>query len=666
MAKILHMVKGGGILLKKRYIDKFRKTVIYAAVFTVLTGSMFEGVPAFALGGFNLKSEAVTDLINEYSLDIAPGVAEKHYSFEDKEGKMTEVFVTEVDVKNPAVSIEAATPNDGDSYGRQTVREQAGLVSADSHRVVAAVNGDYFNMSTGEPFGVVYKDGRAVKPGQFSTWKFFAVTKDGKPVIGDAAYFEQIKGSIKEALGGQAILVKDGKAFETPEFNPERNPRTAVCIRSDGSVFFAAVDGRQEPYSSGISAGDFAELLIDLGAEHALDLDGGGSTTYVSTNPGEDGLKLKNRPSDGIERSVANSWIVVSTAKSDGKFNSAFIEPFDKSYTPGTAVVFSGKGMDKSMAPAPMPSSGLSWQLSNKKFGSMNKSGKFISNGKTGEFQALLKKSNKTVGSAWIEVRHPDEMYFASPEITVSGDSEKILDLIMKYEKRTLEWKPEDIEWKVPKFLGKIDKEGVLHTSKDPLPGKIIAKYKKKNLSAELYVNIARSPETIFGFEDGTLSWTSSTAGRGETGSVELSSDKGGQVRFGDKALKINFDFTVGQKNATLGVYAGPGNKALIPGNPTSIGMWVYATPEAKGYWLRMAVIDGKGTVQNINLTSGNPGIDWTGWKYVEASLPSQLTGPFYIHPLQAIRMMSTNSGTTGPMTKGSIYVDDIMAVYGE
>ena len=100
--------------------------------------------------------------------------------------------------------------------------------------------------------------------------------------------------------------------------------------------------------------------------------------------------------------------------------------------------------------------------------------------------------------------------------------------------------------------------------------------------------------------------------------------------------------------------------------NQTSIGMWVYGTPEAQGYWLRMQIVDGNGKNQTIDLTRNVPGIDWLGWKYIEADIPESFTGPFKILGTQAIRLMSTKSGIAGPMTKGSIYIDNIRAVYGE
>ncbi len=652
--------------MKKDHVHMLKRSLGYVAASILFASNVLNPVTASALGGFDLNSSVISNAINEYSVDIAPGVSESRYSFEDREGKMTEAFVVEMDMDNPEVSIEAGTPNNGVIFGTQTVRQQAAAESQEGHMVVAAVNGDFYNMANGEPFGIVFKDGREVKPGMFSDWRFFAITKDRKAVIGDVNYYNKIKSNIKEALGGQAILVKGGKPFETPQFNTGRQPRTAVGIKADGDVFFLTVDGRQEPYSSGISSEEITQMMIDLGAVTALGLDGGGSTTYLSRKPGYDYLQLVNRPSGSYERNVANSWLVVSTVIPDHIFDNAFIEPYDQSYTPGSSIQFSFKGRDRSLSPAEGPSSGLDWKLNDESYGSIDSKGKLVSNGRMGEVQVLLNQGEKTVGSTWVKFVKPDEMHFESSQIVVGKNSQKPLGLKTTYNKRSLNWNPQDIDWQVPKSLGTVDENGVLHVSELPLSGRITAYFKGTNLRAGIDVIVAKEPETIFDFENQSGAWKTSTTQKGEMGSADLISPPEGVSRFGEKSLKIDFDMTKAQKQTTLGVYAGPGKPVTVPGNATSIGMWVYAEPAASGYWFRMTITDSKGKSQYINFTDSDTGIDWTGWRYVEAKIPSDAIGQLQIDGVEALRIMSIKSGETGPMTKGSIYVDNIKAVYGD
>ncbi|PLT29154.1 phosphodiester glycosidase family protein [Peribacillus deserti] len=630
-----------------------------------LASSMILPSLTLALGSFDLRSPIIQTPINQYQADLAPGVMEKHYSFEGKEGKKIESFVVEVDMQNPSLSIEAGTPNDETAFGLQPVRGQASAASGDNHTVVAAVNADFYNMATGEPSGYVYKNGQAVKSKSLASQEFFGIKKSGEAVIGTPAEFEGIKDEIQEALGGNAILVKKGQIYETPQTGADKEPRTAVGIKEDGDVFFVVIDGRQEPYSAGISMPDLAQLMIDLGAESALNLDGGGSSTFATRELGGDKLEVDNLPSDRMERSVANSWLIVSKTPADHVFNSAHIEPYDQSFTPGSKIQFSAKGRDKSMASADLPASGLTWELTDGSFGSIDETGKFISNGKTGVLNVLLKHMGQEVGRSIIEVAQPDQMSFIAGEMTAGRKSKLDLGLTTLFQKREVKWNLEDMDFDIPEGMGTIDETGVLHTGDKNITGIIKAALKGTGLSAQIKVSVGKLPEVVFDFEGSMGNWKTSTANRGEKGLLDLSRYPA-PVIFGNQSLQIDFDFTNAQTGTTLGVYAGPGTNMAINDNPTAIGMWVYGTPEAQGYWLRMLLVDGNNKSQTLNLTEENSGINWTGWKYIEAEIPASFTGPFKISGTQAIRLMSTKSGITGPMTKGSVYVDNIRAVYGE
>lgn len=157
-----------------------RKMAPSALVLALVTSAIIPDTVT-ALGEFHLTSPLIKTPINEYTADLAPGVQEKHYSYENQEGKKIESFVVDVDLQNPGVSVEAGTPNDKDAYGLQPVRAQAKAADSENHKVVAAVNADFYNMATGEPHGVIYKDGRAVKEKNMNGWNFLASRKVVKP-----------------------------------------------------------------------------------------------------------------------------------------------------------------------------------------------------------------------------------------------------------------------------------------------------------------------------------------------------------------------------------------------------------------------------------------------------------------------------------------------------
>jgi hypothetical protein len=117
-------------------------------------------------------------------------------------------------------------------------------------------------------------------------------------------------GGVTDAIGGGPLIVKDGvpvfRALE--EFSSNqlslRHPRTGVGQRTDGTLVFVAVDGRQPGYSTGMTNFELAQTLVRLGVAQGSALDAGGSTTMAF-----DG-KLLNRPSDRPERAVSDSLMV--------------------------------------------------------------------------------------------------------------------------------------------------------------------------------------------------------------------------------------------------------------------------------------------------------------------------------------------------------------------
>ena len=80
-----------------------------------------------------------------------------------------------------------------------------------------------------------------------------------------------------------------------------RNPRTAIGLSADyQTLYLAVVDGRTSR-SIGMYGSELAELMGQLGAWQAFNLDGGGSSTLWTAASG-----VVNTPSDGYARSIAS------------------------------------------------------------------------------------------------------------------------------------------------------------------------------------------------------------------------------------------------------------------------------------------------------------------------------------------------------------------------
>ena len=132
----------------------------------------------------------------------------------------------------------------------------------------------------------------------------------GAPDVPTAVWQE-----VEQAIGGGPWLVRDGKIFvdgdaerlSPTDFVNARHARSAIGICTDGSLLLVVVDGRKVT-SRGVTLPEMAAILKRLGAQQAINLDGGGSTTMVV------GGTVVNTPSDGKERPVANGLLVFANA----------------------------------------------------------------------------------------------------------------------------------------------------------------------------------------------------------------------------------------------------------------------------------------------------------------------------------------------------------------
>lgn len=257
----------------------------------------------------NLASKVILDS----SYRSIRGLVQRDIKYLDQSAKLISVHIVMAKLKKRRLVMEAATPFNRDSFARQTVTEEMKWATASGHTTVAGINADFFNMKNGEPLGIVIKDGQILK-GHFNhTNCFVGVLKNGRVFIGDSLDFKKLQPKLVQALGARPRLIKDGKILvqDTSSLSRVHHPRSALGVRGKRTVFFVTVDGRSPLISNGISLTDLATLMQLLGAENAVNLDGGGSTTLVIRPAGSDTLKVKNHPSDKVPRKVANAWVLI-------------------------------------------------------------------------------------------------------------------------------------------------------------------------------------------------------------------------------------------------------------------------------------------------------------------------------------------------------------------
>ena len=153
--------------------------------------------------------------------------------------------------------------------------------------------------STGDsplaPDGLVLSAGRQLAP-------LLPKIEAGAVLQLSTATTPDLKG-VRTALGGGPQIVHEGKHIAA-RFSPVRHPRVAFGWNKD-SWFLVEVDGRQRNLSVGMTMREWADYLVKLGCEEAMNLDGGGSSTLWAYG------QIMNSPSEGDERGMGNALVVV-------------------------------------------------------------------------------------------------------------------------------------------------------------------------------------------------------------------------------------------------------------------------------------------------------------------------------------------------------------------
>jgi len=495
-------------------------------------------------------------------------------------------------------------------------------------------------------------------------------------IIGDEVTFtfrdvENKWTNVEQAVGGDKILINNG-AIVSGLSTTNHAPSTAVGVKANGEVVFFQVDGRST-LSQGVSSMEIAQFLHKAGCIKAIQLDGGGSSAIIARMPGHSSPGLLNNPSDGTERHNSNGLLLVSKASIAIKEGQATKNPnAAKLHTypgivyalPGSTVEFSVLATDESYLPTAVPQQ-ITWASS---AGKIDSQGRLTVGNNPGKY-AVLAVSGLIAGASEIVI--PDKITSLKPSKSVitllPGD---VIDLSCEayYQNMKVVSTDSSFTWEVEGNIGTITPEGVFTMSKDAQgSGRIRVSY--GNTSAYINVIVPATPNAIEDFE-GAFGWGYTTV-RAKSANVSVVQDPS-LARSGSGVLKMDYDFTLGNgvEKGVAGVYAytlNPNTKTKtelsLNGNPVAIGMWVYGDNSKS--WLRASVRDGSGQSFYIDFTpdynpnTGTGGIDWTGWRYVEAKIPSGRKGPFVLET--PIRVMCSRDEMR---TKGTLYFDQLRAVY--
>ena len=454
-----------------------------------------------------------------------------------------------------------------------------------------------------------------------------------------------IAGSHQILINGKVPNMQDDLATST-------HPRTAVGISKDGTrLFVMVIDGRSNE-SRGMTLPEAGELLRNMGAHNALNLDGGGSSAMSARVAGDDGQKIWNTPSDGEVREVPNALVFYSSAKSDdtsGVQLSLGLEGEDAVF-PGLTRTVKGTGLSSNLAPAEVD-------------------GKF-----TADAPLKVESTKKNVARISGEERGTGTVTYSAgnmsdeAKLRVLGKaialraSEKSLSLpnADAREKLTLSGLDGDGQQaRIETSDVKVSTTGGVEVEDDGL-GTWTVRATGKTATGKVTFTVGdltTSVPVAFGTKDSAV-WDFS-----DPAAFEAASDRAsGEIakadgQDGKPAVGMKYDFTT--SSATRGFYLGA--KKTEPVDGTAIGFSLDVKSDGNGTWPRLQVTDANGTVTNID----GDHLEKEGWQTVRFAVPEGLAQPLTV---DRIRMMETRPEAqyTGDIAVSNLQVTTVPTAEGE
>lgn len=567
---------------------RFKKITAWILCICAIAGVIPAG--RAVLDGINWTWGSITGASEQ---TVAPGTIYRAINADTSAGPQ-KIHAIEFNPKSETVMLRAGKSR-GNVYGVQTVLGITNEMEKEfPGQVVAGINGDYFDLGVGVPFGVFLDEGKILStPPQYSS--SFGIKNDGTPfvlthgtilnkilVIGDKKFemsglnnrikdadslmmytedygastrvkqdslevvcsvlsgeprhgetmelrvesinqgvgnteilpgkivlsatgarmndiaylqegyeisaffkFNEFWQDVKFAVGGNYTILQDGEVQDVSD--NARNPRTVVGHKADGTVVFYTVDGRQSGYSAGATLKQAATIMRDMGCVAALNLDGGGSTTFVLRPAGSMTRKVVNSPSEGSQRQVANALVLINTAEKYDAPTALFISSAAKKMLVGGTYSYEVSGaMDPNIQPHE-PQGPFAWQVDSE-IAEIDENGSLYA---------------KEAGTVSISVSNDTATGVTTAEIvdTLTAITSSFENAKLKpnaktgftvnaiYNGHSVAHSNDQLSWSADEQLGEIVEPGVIQTGEKYAEGNIYVSYKDVSVAIPVIVD---------------------------------------------------------------------------------------------------------------------------------------------------------------------------------
>ena len=196
----------------------------------------------------------------------------------------SDVFIAYVKIATPS---QLRTAVAGQKIGSSSTNQTTTI--AKNYNGIVAINGDYFTKTKA---GYIVRMGETYREKTSANMDLLLIDELGDFHIclhghdvqeNSIAAFKSEHEIINGFFFGPALVV-DGEVQEIPEnyqFDPhQKNPRAGIAQLGTLTYALVAVNGRTDQ-SAGVTLAEFADIMGQLGAKQAYNLDGGNSATLA-------------------------------------------------------------------------------------------------------------------------------------------------------------------------------------------------------------------------------------------------------------------------------------------------------------------------------------------------------------------------------------------------
>ncbi|MGB4437693.1 MAG: phosphodiester glycosidase family protein [Sedimentibacter sp.] len=453
--------------------------------------------------------------------------------------------------------------------------------------------------------------------------------------------------NVEWAFGSLNYLVKDGQLNDVSDQVLGTNPRTAIGYSKDNSeMIMVTIDGRNKNYV-GVKQTELAQIMLDLGAYNAVNMDGGGSTTMGVDFLKNSNITVVNIPSDGRERKIASGVGVFNTSPESSNVSKIEITPAQNAVFNNTEVGFELKAYNEYYTPLNINANDVDFTVT------PSSAGKIVNNvffpSTTGK-AVITARVGSAESKTEVEVLDkPVALDFNADTLTMGFGATYDLGNALGIDRdgNSAYIPSKYISFSYRNRVGKVE-NGIFTSGDVSNTGAITATF--KDAVSHIQIKVGYRYKTLNRFED-LNDLKLNLYPEGSDGKISISKD---YVKEGSNALKLDYDFTKMTDQSIAFIELGHDGEGIkLEDKPKAIGMWVYG--DGKNHWLRTRITD----VYNnqIKLTFEDE-VNWTGWKWVEAAIPEGTSYPITLKNIYLAEINETRKDS------GTIYIDNLRIMY--